>query len=138
MNWRQPKPSLQSLEKTSKGKCILSTRQSLKIFLSYLSYSQFLFPAKQQYALFPIVSYLTSSTWLSGSFTSLTSGIYLPILCQSLSPLITRHPDIGSSCPVLSHHWVTPSCIVGARAKKTMPEIFLEGNYLKFSQAKKF
>lgn len=27
LNWRQSKPPLQSLEKTSKGKCILSTKQ---------------------------------------------------------------------------------------------------------------
>ena len=142
MNWRQSKPSLQSLEKTPKGKCILSTRQSLKIFLSCLSYSHYLLPAKQLLqqpgALFPIISYLNSSTWLISSFTSLTSGLYLPILCQSLSPLITRNPNIGSICPVLSHHWVTPICIIGAKAKKTMPEIFLEGNYLKSPQAKKF
>lgn len=47
LNWRQSKPPLQSLEKTSKGKCILSTKQKFNFFLSYLCYSQYLFPATQ-------------------------------------------------------------------------------------------
>lgn len=115
MNWRQSKPSLQSLEKTPKGKCILSTRQSLNIFLSYLGSSQHLFPAKQlfqQCALLSISSSLNPSTWLfthsppsplgstypASASLSLPSSPGIPIV----APLSSA---FSSLCDPSLHHW---------------------------------
>lgn len=142
MNWRQPKPLLQSLKKTPKGKCILSMRQSLQIVLPSLCSSQHLFPAKQLFqkhsALFSIISHGNPSTWLfTHSPPSRLASAHPPSASLSLPP----SPEISGLAPFVQGFPIPgrlQSASLRARAKKTLLDIFLEGNYLKFSQAEKF
>lgn len=142
MNWRQSKASLQSLEKTRKGKCILSTKPKSNIF----------FPIPALLSLYFQQSNCSRSNALC-SPTSLLRTLppgsllaHLPHLWHLLTrplpvSLYPHHkPNIGSICPVASSSLADPSQHNngGATVKQGMPEIFLEGNYLKAHQAKKF
>lgn len=136
MNWRQPKPSLQSLEKTPKGKCILSMRQSLKIVLPSLCSSQHLFPAKQLFqkhcALFSILSYGNASTWFFTHSPPSHLASAHPS-SASLSPSLTRNLRTGSICPGLSYHWATPICIPRGKSQENSVRYFLRRELLEVS-----
>lgn len=89
---------------------------------------------------------LCSPTSLLRTLPPGSSLTHLPHLWHLLTrplpvSLYPHHkPNIGSICPVASSSLADPSQHNngGATAKQGMPEIFLEGNYLKAHQAKKF